>query len=136
MFDLSRRDLLVSGAAVTAVSATAPAQAVAQAASAATPQTVAWDLRDLFPSDAAWEAERQSLLKAIPALKADQGKLGQSAAALKAAFQAGSDANRRASRLYTYASLKAERIAGSRPTRNASSRRRTFSQRSAKPRPG
>ena len=108
MFDLSRRDLLVSGAAVTAVSATAPAQAVAQAASAATPQTVAWDLRDLFPSDAAWEAERQSLLKAIPALKADQGKLGQSAAALKAAFQAGSDANRRASRLYTYASLKAD----------------------------
>ena len=77
MFDLSRRDLLVSGAAVTAVSAGAPAQAIAQAASAAAPQTAAWDLRDLFPSDAAWEAERQALLKAIPRLKAQQGTLGK-----------------------------------------------------------
>ena len=42
-----------------------------------------------------------------PALKAYQGKLGDGAS-LKAALQAGSDLNRRASRLYTYASLKAD----------------------------
>ena len=69
--------------------------------------TAAWDLRDIFPTDAAWEAERQSIMAAIPGLKAYQGKLGDGAS-LKAALQAGSDLNRRASRLYSYASLKAD----------------------------
>jgi oligoendopeptidase F len=76
-------------------------------AAAATSATAAWDLRDIFPTDAAWEAERQSIMAAIPGLKAYQGKLGDGAS-LKAALQAGSDLNRRASRLYTYASLKAD----------------------------
>ena len=68
----------------------------------------AWDLSDLYPSDAAWEAERQAILKAIPAITKLQGQARRSAATLKAAMQAQSDIGRRTSRLYTYASLKAD----------------------------
>jgi oligoendopeptidase F len=106
MLDLSRREILVSTAVAAVVSAVAPAEALAQAAAASA--GAAWDLSELYPSDAAWEAERQAILKAIPALKAQQGTLGRSAADLKAALQAQSDIVRRASRLYTYASLKAD----------------------------
>jgi|tagenome__1003787_1003787.scaffolds.fasta_scaffold20947099_3 oligoendopeptidase F len=108
MFDLSRRQMLVSGTLASAASvATAPVRALAQAAEAGS-GAAAWDLRDIFPTDAAWEAERQAILKDIPALKSYQGKLGSNAATLKAALQAQSDINRRASRLYSYASLKAD----------------------------
>ena len=77
-------------------------------AAAATSATAAWDLRDLFPTDAAWEAERQSILAAIPASESLSGQARRRRASLKAALQAQSDLNRRASRLYTYASLKAD----------------------------
>ena len=108
MVEVSRRELMVSAAAAAAVAAGVPAMAVAQAASAA----AAWDLTDLYPSDAAWEAERQALLKAIPGLKAQKGTLGRSAAAMRTALVAQSDINKRTSRLYTYASLKAEDFLG------------------------
>jgi oligoendopeptidase F len=107
MLDVSRREMLVTGAVATVVSAAAPMKAFAQAAESGS-ATAAWDLRDLYPSDAAWETERQAILKAIPTLKAYQGKLGSNAATLKAASQAISDLNKRSSRLYTYASLKAD----------------------------
>ncbi len=105
MFELSRREALASAAAVTLASSVAPASALAQAASA---PGAAWDLREIYPTDAAWEAERQAILKNIPALTAQKGTLGQSAASLLAALQAQSDLSKRASRLYTYASLKAD----------------------------
>jgi oligoendopeptidase F len=110
MFDLSRREMLVSGALAGAVSVAAPGRAIAQAAAQAAPAPAgaAWDLTDLFPTDAAWEAERQAVLKDIPALKSFEGKLGSSAATLKAALQAQSDINRRTARLYSYAQLKAD----------------------------
>jgi oligoendopeptidase F len=110
MFDFSRREVLVSGALATAASVAAPVRAFAQAAAAgsAGSATAAWDLTDLYPTDAAWEAERQALLKAIPGLKAQKGTLGRSAAAMKAALEAQSDINKRTNRLYTYASLKAD----------------------------
>ena len=80
MFDLSRRQMLLTGGAAT-VAATAPSRVFAQAAGAApTASGAAWDLRDIFPSDAAWEAERQSLLAAIARLKAEKGTLGRSPA--------------------------------------------------------
>ena len=110
MFDLSRRDLLVSGAAATAataISAAAPAAVLAQPAQGGS-AGAAWDLSELYPNDAAWETERRALLKAIPALKAQKGTLGRSAAVMRAALQAQSDINKRTSRLYTYASLKAD----------------------------
>jgi oligoendopeptidase F len=109
MFDLSRREILVGGtAAGLLTSAAAPTALFAQAAAPAASAGAAWDLRDIFPTDAAWEAERLSIVAAIPSLKAYQGKLGESAATLKAALQAASDINRRTSKLYSYASLKAD----------------------------
>ena len=108
MLDISRREILLSGAAAS-VAATAPARVFAQAAGAPSGTAgAAWDLRDIFPSDAAWETERQSLLAAIARLKAQKGTLGRSPAAMRTALEAQSDANKRASRLFTYASLKAD----------------------------
>ena len=104
MIEVSRREMMASAAAAAALAAGVSTIAMAQTASAA----AAWDLSDLYPSDAAWEAERQALLTAIPRLKTQKGTLGRSAAAMRAAFEAQSDVNKRASRLYTYASLKAD----------------------------
>ncbi|MFL6725578.1 MAG: M3 family oligoendopeptidase [Sphingomicrobium sp.] len=107
MAEVSRRELMISAAAAAAAAALAggvPAMAFAEAAASA----AAWDLSDLYPSDTAWEAERQAVLKLMPRLKAQKGSLGRSAAAMRAALEAQSDANKRAARLYTYASLKAD----------------------------
>ena len=106
MIDVSRRELLATGALATAMSAAVPVAAWAQGAAA--PAGAAWDLTELYPSDAAWETERQALLKAIPGLKTHQGTLGRSPATMRAVLQAQSDLNRRAARLFTYASLKAD----------------------------
>ena len=35
-----------------------------------------WDLRDIYPTDAAWEADRQAIQAQIPSLLQYQGKLG------------------------------------------------------------
>ena len=104
MLDLSRREAFVS-AAVVAIAAGVPSWALAQATADG---GAAWDLRDIYPTDAAWEADRKAIQAQIPSLLQYQGKLGQSATGLKAALQAQSDLNKRASRLYTYASLKAD----------------------------
>ena len=94
MLDLSRREILFGSTAATLLSSLAPSPLFAQAAAGGSPGA-AWDLRDLYPSDAAWEAERQSIMAAIPSLRSFQGKLGSSAATLKAAAQAQSDLNLR-----------------------------------------
>lgn len=104
MLDLSRREAFVSAAAV-ALAAGVPSWALAQATAGG---GAAWDLSEIYPSDAAWEVERKAILARIPSLLQYKGRLGQSAAGLKAALQAQSDLNKRASRLYTYASLKAD----------------------------
>jgi oligoendopeptidase F len=104
--EFSRREMMAGSAlAVGAIGSGSAAMAVQAAAQGS---GAAWDLTDLYATDAAWETERQALLKAIPGLKAYEGKLGTDAATLKAALQAQSDLNRRTSRLYTYASLKAD----------------------------
>ena len=107
MTKLSRRELLATGVVVTLVSAGTSVRAVAQAAMAGA-SPAAWDLTELYASDAAWEAERLALLKAIPRLTSQKGTLARSAAAMRAAFEAQSEINKRTSRLYTYASLKAD----------------------------
>jgi oligoendopeptidase F len=102
--DLSRRDLL-SAAGALAISAAAPAEAQTSDA-AAPPQT--WVLTDLYPTPEAWAAEREAVLKSLPALEAFKGKLGTDAATLRSALQAMSDAQRKAMRLNTYAGLIAD----------------------------
>ena len=104
MLHLSRREMIASAsAAAAAASFSAGVPAFAQAAAGSVPTT--WDLRDLYPSDAAWEAERKSIQAAIPKLLGYKGKLGSNAATLRAALQDTSDLNKRISRLYSYASL-------------------------------
>ena len=107
MIHVSRREMILGTAAAAAFVNSSSALAVAQSAAAA-PDGAQWDLTELYASDSAWEAERQAILKAIPSLEAHKGKIGVSAQALRTALQAQSDLNRRASRLYTYASLKAD----------------------------
>ena len=107
MLDLSRREIVMGTAATGVLSSVTPTALFAKAAAPAS-AVAAWDLRDIFPTDAAWETERQAIMAAIPSLKQYQGKLGESPATLKAALQAASDISRRASRLYSYASLKAD----------------------------
>ena len=104
MVDLSRREAMITAAATAALAAGIPAVAVAQATSSA----AAWDLRDLYPTDAAWETERRAILAAVPKLKAQKGTLGRSPAAMRAALVAQSDINKRATRLAVYAGLKAD----------------------------
>ena len=102
MTDLSRRDAMISAAALSAL-------ALASGADAADPtDTAAWDLSELYPSDAAWTAERDAAVARLPALAAFRGRLGESAATLKAAYQLQSDIARRMLRLYTYAGLRGD----------------------------
>ena len=107
MLDLSRRQMIFTGAAAAAI-ASGGSVAFAQASAAAGGSGAQWDLTDLYPSDAAWEAERKRLIAAVPKLASYKGTLGRSAAQLRTALQAMSDANREVSRLYIYASLKAD----------------------------
>jgi oligoendopeptidase F len=102
MTELTRRDAMVSAAALSALAL------ASSAAAADAPATggAAWDLADLYPNDAAWETERAALAARLPQIAAYRGKLGESAATLKAALQLQSDIALKVSRLYTYASLK------------------------------
>jgi oligoendopeptidase F len=103
MVDLSRREAMITAAAA-AVAAGVPVTAVAQGASSAAD----WDLTDLYPSTSAWETERQAVLATFRALKAQNGTLGRSPAAMRAALVAQSDVVKRATRLSVYAGLKAD----------------------------
>ncbi|WP_404711622.1 M3 family oligoendopeptidase [Sphingomonas sp. MMS24-J13] len=104
MTEITRRDAMVTAAAISALAlagGAAAADADAPAAGAA-----AWDLTDIYPSDAAWEAERAAIAARLPQIAAYKGKLGESAATLRAALQLQSDIGLKVSRLYAYASLK------------------------------
>ena len=107
MVDCSRRGLMLSAAALAALAQSEGALALVQSEGAA-PAGAAWDLTDLYPNVAAWDAERQALEARVPSLLRYKGTLGNSAAALKTAMEATSDIYRTALRLYVYASLKAD----------------------------
>ncbi|MES1976060.1 MAG: oligoendopeptidase F [Pseudomonadota bacterium] len=104
MTSLTRREALATATIATIASAIpAWAQDAATAANVA-----AWDLGELYPNDAAWDAARKDVLAKIPGLLKYKGTLGTSAEALAAALVAQSDLGREASRVYTYISLKAD----------------------------
>ena len=114
MTELTRRGLLITtGALTTAAIAAEPAFAQNATSGAGTapqpaPEPPAWDLTDLYPTDAAWEAERQRITAALPGLAAKKGTLGTSAASLEATLKQVSDLRRALGRLGTYAELKAD----------------------------
>jgi oligoendopeptidase F len=101
MSEPTRRAVLAATTALAAASALAPGQAAAQPGS--TP--LKWNLSELYPTAQAWTAERDAVAKALPGLSQYKGKLGASAASLRAALTTASDLGRRVSRLNTYASL-------------------------------
>jgi oligoendopeptidase F len=65
-----------------------------------------WNLQDLFPDVAAWDAERQRLLAEFPKFADFQGTLGNSSEDLYTALRYTSDTYRAALRVYVYASLR------------------------------
>jgi oligoendopeptidase F len=92
----------------------APGAMAADAPPAASDTHVVWDLTELYPTDAAWEAERKSIADALPGLAAFKGTLGKDAPSLAKALRAISDVQRRVYRLSVYADLKRDE-----DTRNA-----------------
>jgi oligoendopeptidase F len=72
------------------------------------PEQYRWNLSDLFPSDAAWKAARDELAKKIPSLAAHRGKVGASAAALRAALDDVFAARLALERLYVYAGSRSD----------------------------
>jgi oligoendopeptidase F len=67
------------------------------------PARYQWDLTTLYADEAAWAADKQELLRLLPALGTRQGTLGASAASLLEAMTAWEAASLRADRLYSYA---------------------------------
>src|SRR3954471_12804008 len=105
MTALTRRETIAAAATVATFAAALPAWAQDKATAA---DVAAWDLRDLYPNDAAWDAARKKMLADIPGLLKYKGTLGTTADALAAALIAQSDLGRTAGRIYTYISLKAD----------------------------
>ncbi len=67
-----------------------------------------WDLRDLYPTPAAWDVAWRELRARAEALDQLQPELGTSAASMLKTLSAISDAQRTLGRLYVYASLKGD----------------------------
>ncbi len=70
------------------------------------PPETTWDLSDLFPDDAAWEAEFAAVDAARQALGAHAGRLGDSAAALRAALADAEALGARMMRVGSFAHLR------------------------------
>ncbi|HLN62167.1 MAG TPA: oligoendopeptidase F [Symbiobacteriaceae bacterium] len=66
-----------------------------------------WNLDDLFPTRADWEAEMAAMEAAIPGVTQYKGRLGESAATMRACLGAYEALNERAVRAGTWASLRA-----------------------------
>ena len=94
-------------AILTATMMTTTATASAQEAGS-TPDQIEWDLSEIYPSFEAWETTRGQLGTQVDALAAYRGRLGESAATLREAFDAISGAEKELSRLYVFAFLKAD----------------------------
>ncbi len=63
-----------------------------------------WDLADLYPSVAAWDADAARLEAQIVDLAACKGRLGESASRLRQCLDLQADMSKRLSRLYVFAS--------------------------------
>jgi oligoendopeptidase F len=105
MLAIDRRGVLALSTVLPFAAGAAPALAQAAAAAAGTTPGAAWDLTDLYPDWAAWEAARKGVLAALPRLTAYKGHLGDSAEAMTKALADISDTDKTASRVYVYAGL-------------------------------
>lgn len=69
------------------------------------PKELTWNLEDLFPSMAAWEAELAAIARDLPPVTRYKGRLAEGAATFKACLNAQEALFERLHRAYTYASL-------------------------------
>jgi oligoendopeptidase F len=106
--EVSRRELMLTGAALIAFVKGGALDAFAQGAGAESGGGAAWDLTDLYPNDAAWNADKGAIQAEIGRLAQLRGTLGRDAASLRTALQTVSDLYRKLLRFYIYASLKAD----------------------------
>src|SRR6478735_1275194 len=65
-----------------------------------------WNLADIYPSDAAWRAQKDRMTADVPGLREYRGKLGSSPQALADALELMSRLDKELSRLYVYASMQ------------------------------
>jgi oligoendopeptidase F len=72
---------------------------------ASIPANYTWNLAEIYPSDAAWVAEKDAIAKVVPSLAQFKGKLGSSATVLADALEKASSIDKTMSRLYVYASM-------------------------------
>ena len=80
----------------------------AQNASRTQPAQIEWNLNDIYPTVAAWNAAKDELEARVAGLAVHRGHLGDSAAALREAFDAIYESEKELSRLYVFAFLKAD----------------------------
>jgi oligoendopeptidase F len=81
-----------------------------------------WNPNDIFPDDAAWEAEMKAIAADIPKLKAFEGRLGESAATLLDVQNARFETINRLYKLYIYAQTKYDVDQGNDQSRQMSGR--------------
>lgn len=105
---VSRREVFLTGAVAALLSRSGIAGALVQGEAQPAGSGAAWDLTDLYPNEAAWNADREAILAEIARIPPLRGTLGGSAASLRAALEATSNVARKASRLAVYANLKAD----------------------------
>ena len=67
-----------------------------------------WNLADIYPSDAAWRAEKQRITAEMPKIRTFQGKLASSPAVLADALDLTFGLSKELARLYVYASMLAD----------------------------
>ena len=84
------------------------ATATAQDADLSQPEQIEWDLGEIYPSFDAWDAAGTQLEARVAALAAYRGRLGESAAMLREAFDAITGTEKELARLFVFAYLKAD----------------------------
>ena len=80
----------------------------APAKTTAAAERYVWDLGDLYPNVAAWDAERRRLLAELPKLEGLSGTLGKDAASLRRGLDEISAVRRASERIGVYAFLEAD----------------------------
>ena len=82
--------------------------AAAQDSDMSQPEQIEWDLGEIYPSFDAWNTARAQLEERVAALAAYRGRLGESAATLREAYDAITGTEKELARLYVFAFLKAD----------------------------
>jgi oligoendopeptidase F len=102
--------VMISGQGTAGQASSAPERDRAKVADA-----YKWNLADVYPSEAAWRARKETITARIPKLGEFRGALGSSAKTLADALEFASGLDKELSRLYVYASMVSDedtRLAG------------------------